>query len=139
MPYKLPKLPYDFNSLEPYIDTRTMTVHYRVHHSGFVDELNKVLEGYEDLQKKKVYELLHDLDSVPEEIRPAVRYNGGGHANHSIWWPSLSPSGGGEPDGHIAELTRHGLWLIRTIQTSVQPDGSNLGRQRLDLAVCGCR
>jgi Fe-Mn family superoxide dismutase len=104
MTYKLPKLTYEFNALEPYIDTRTMTVHYRMHHQGYVDKLNKALEGYEDLQKKSVYDLLYELDSVPQEIRTAVRNNGGGHANHSLFWPSLSPEGGDKPYGQLAEL-----------------------------------
>ncbi len=104
MPYKLPKLPYEYNALEPYIDTRTMTVHYRMHHAAYVDKLNKALEGYDDLQGKSVYALLYDLDAVPKEIRTAVRNNGGGHANHSLFWPSLSPKGGGAPDGGLAEL-----------------------------------
>ena len=104
MTYKLPKLPYEFNALEPYIDTRTMTIHYRMHHAGYVDKLNKALEGYPELQSKNVYELIFDLDNIPEEIRLAVRNNGGGHANHSFFWPSLSAKGGGEPDGQLADL-----------------------------------
>lgn len=104
MTYHLPKLPYEFNALEPYIDTRTMTVHYKMHHAAYVDKLNKALEAYPDLQSKSVYELLYELESIPEEIRLAVRNNGGGHANHSFFWPSLSPKGSGEPSGQLAEL-----------------------------------
>ena len=104
MPYELPKLPYDFNALEPYIDTRTMTIHYRMRHGDYVKTLNEALKGYDELQKTSVYGLLHDLDAVPQEIRTAVRNNGGGHANHSLFWSSLSSSGGGEPDGQLAEL-----------------------------------
>ena len=104
MTYHLPKLPYEFNSLEPYIDTRTMTVHYKMHHAAYVDKLNKALEAYPDLQSKSVYELLYELERIPEEIRLAVRNNGGGHANHSFFWPSLSPKGNGEPSGQLAEL-----------------------------------
>jgi Fe-Mn family superoxide dismutase len=103
MSYELPKLPYEFNALEPFIDTRTMTIHYRMHHAGYVDKLNKALEGYEDLQQKRVYELLYDLDAVPQEIRTAVRNNGGGHANHSLFWPSLSPKGG-DMSGQLGDL-----------------------------------
>ena len=102
MTYKLPKLPYEFNALEPYIDTRTMTVHYRMHHQGYVDKLNKALEGYEDLQKKSVYDLLYELDSVPQEIRTAVRNNGGGHWNHTFFWRCMARDGGGAPRGDIA-------------------------------------
>jgi Fe-Mn family superoxide dismutase len=102
MTHKLPKLPYDFSALEPHIDTRTMAVHHDKHHQAYVDNLNKVLEGYEDLQKMTVVELLRNLDEIPEEIRTAVRNNGGGHANHSMFWPSLSPKGG-ELKGSLAE------------------------------------
>jgi Fe-Mn family superoxide dismutase len=104
MSYELTKLPYDLNALEPTIDARTMTIHYRMHYAGYVTELNKALEGYEDLQQKRVYELLHDLDAVPGDIRTSVRNNGGGYANHSIFWPSLSPTGGGEPYGELADF-----------------------------------
>jgi Fe-Mn family superoxide dismutase len=103
MTYHLPKLAYEFNALEPYIDTRTMTIHYRMHHGGYVEKLNKALEGYAELGSKSVYELLYDLDAIPEEIRTAVRNNGGGHANHSLFWPSLSPKGG-EMSGQLADL-----------------------------------
>ena len=104
MSYELPKLPYDFNAMEPYIDTRTMTIHYRMHHAGYVKKLNNALVGHLELQQKSVFELLYDLDDVPLEIQTAVRNNGGGHANHSLFWPSLSPKGGGEPSGSFAEL-----------------------------------
>lgn len=104
MSYKLPKLPYEFNALEPFIDTRTMTIHYRMHHATYVKKLNLVLEGYPDLEDKRIFELLHDLEALPAEIQTAVRNNGGGHANHSLFWPSLSPEGGGEPVGSLAEL-----------------------------------
>ena len=104
MSYELPKLPYDFNALEPFIDTRTMTIHYRMHHAGYVNKLNKALESYPDLQGKNIFELIHDLDAIPLEIQTAVRNNGGGHANHSLFWPSLNPKDGGEPDGSIADL-----------------------------------
>jgi Fe-Mn family superoxide dismutase len=102
--YELPQLPYDLNALDPTIDTLTMTLHYRMHHAGYVNGLNKALEGYETLQQKRVDDLLYDLDALPGEIRTAVRNNGGGHANHSMLWPSLSPGGGGQPSGELAEL-----------------------------------
>lgn len=102
MTHKLPLLPYDFSALEPHIDTRTMAVHHDKHHQAYVDNLNKALEGYEDLQKMTVVELLRNLDEIPEVIRTAVRNNGGGHANHSMFWPSLSPTGG-ELKGSLAE------------------------------------
>ena len=102
MAHTLPKLPYDYGQLEPHIDTRTMTIHYSKHHQGYVNNLNKALEGYEALQKKSTLELLADLNAIPEEIRMAVRNNGGGHFNHSMFWPAMSPQGGGQPKGKLA-------------------------------------
>jgi len=103
MTHKLPPLNYPNNALEPHIDTRTMAVHHDKHHQAYVANLNKALEDYPDLQEMATLELLSDLDRVPEEIRTAVRNHGGGHANHSMFWNSLSPNGGGVPDGDLAE------------------------------------
>ena len=103
MTFTLPDLPYDFSALEPNIDTRTMAVHHDMHHGGYVNKLNKALEGYDELQDKSALELIANLDDVPEKIRTAVRNNGGGHVNHSMFWPSMSPDGGGEPKGKMAE------------------------------------
>ena len=103
MTHKLPPLPYENNALEPSIDTRTMAVHHDKHHQAYVTNFNKALEGYPELQKKTTLELLSDLDSVPEAIRTAVRNHGGGHANHSMFWKSMSPSGGGAPSGSLEE------------------------------------
>ena len=89
MAHRLPSLPYDYRDLEPFIDKRTMVVHHDKHHQAYVDNLNKTLEGYPDLQSKTTMELLSSLDSVPEEIRTAVRNNAGGHTNHSMFWPSM--------------------------------------------------
>jgi Fe-Mn family superoxide dismutase len=96
-------LPYPYDALEPHIDTRTMQIHHDKHHQGYVNKLNAALEGHPDLQAKSVEELLGDLDALPESIRTAVRNNGGGHANHTLFWPSMSPDGGGEPEGALAE------------------------------------
>ncbi len=103
MTYKLPNLPYDYNALEPHIDTRTMAIHHGKHHQAYVNNLNAALEKYPDLQQKNVVELLSNLEAVPAEIRTAVRNNGGGHANHSLFWPCMSPKGGGQPKGQLAE------------------------------------
>ena len=103
MTHKLPPLKYPNNALEPHIDTRTMAIHHDKHHQAYVDNLNKALESYPDLQEKLTLELLNDLDSLPEEIRTAVRNHGGGHANHSMFWKSLSPDGGGTPQGNLAD------------------------------------
>jgi Fe-Mn family superoxide dismutase len=89
MSHKLPELPYAYNALEPYIDAQTMEIHYTKHHQAYVDKLNAALEGHADLQSKSVEDLLRDLNAVPENIRTAVRNHGGGHFNHSFFWPML--------------------------------------------------
>ncbi|GIO23125.1 superoxide dismutase SodA [Oceanobacillus sp. J11TS1] len=101
--FELPELPYAYDALEPTIDKETMNIHHTKHHNTYVTKLNDALEGHEDLQNKSVEELVADLDAVPENIRTAVRNNGGGHANHSFFWKLLSPNGGGEPSGELAE------------------------------------
>ena len=102
MAYELPKLPYDYAALEPHIDARTMEIHHSKHHQAYVNNLNKALENHPDLAAKSIDDLIIGLKSVPEEIRTAVRNNGGGHANHSLFWQIMSPSGGGEPSGDLA-------------------------------------
>jgi Fe-Mn family superoxide dismutase len=103
MTHKLPDLPYDYSALEPHIDTRTMGVHHDKHHAAYVNNLNKALEGYPELQGKSTLQLLVDLDDVPEAIRTSVRNNGGGHAAHSMFWHCMHPKGGGEPGGSLAD------------------------------------
>ena len=98
MAYTLPDLPYAHDALEPVIDARTMEIHHGKHHNTYVTNLNNALEGHDALAAKSVEDLIRDLDSVPEEIRTAVRNNGGGHANHSLFWQLMAPEGGrGEP------------------------------------------
>jgi Fe-Mn family superoxide dismutase len=101
MAFELPPLLYAHNALEPHLDGRTMEIHHGKHHQGYVNNLNKALEGHSNLQGKSVEELISNLDAVPENIRTAVRNNGGGHANHSLFWPIMSPSGGGAPGGDL--------------------------------------
>ena len=101
MAHELPKLPYDYNALEPHIDAKTMEIHHSKHHGGYVNKLNNALEQSPELKDKTVEELLSDLNSIPESIRTAVRNNGGGHANHSLFWPCMSPDGGGNPSGEL--------------------------------------
>lgn len=103
MPHKLPDLPYAHDALEPHIDAQTMEIHHGKHHQAYVNNLNAALEKHPELQSKSVEELISDLNSVPESIRTAVRNNGGGHANHSLFWQILSPNGGGEPQGELAQ------------------------------------
>lgn len=98
-----PDLPYAPDALEPTIDARTMEIHHGKHHQGYVNNLNAALEGQSDLAALSVEDLLGGIDDVPESIRTAVRNNGGGHANHSLFWPSMSPDGGGEPTGDLAD------------------------------------
>src|SRR5439155_7139316 len=103
MAYTLPNLPYPPNALEPYIDTTTMEIHHGRHHKAYVDNLNKALEGQAALASKPITQLLRDINSVPENIRQKVINNGGGHANHSMFWEIMGPNGGGEPSGQLAE------------------------------------
>ncbi|MCY8725402.1 superoxide dismutase SodA [Bacillus inaquosorum] len=103
MAYELPELPYAYDALEPHIDKETMTIHHTKHHNTYVTNLNKAVEGNTALANKSVEELVADLNSVPENIRTAVRNNGGGHVNHKLFWTLLSPNGGGEPTGALAE------------------------------------
>lgn len=103
MAHQLPPLPYDYNALEPSIDERTMTIHHDLHHGGYVKKLNAALEGNSELEGKSIEDLLSDLDSVPAAIRGAVRNNGGGHYNHTIFWSTMSPKGGGAPSGDLAD------------------------------------
>ncbi|WP_455662398.1 superoxide dismutase [Pradoshia sp.] len=106
MAYSLPQLPYEYDALEPHIDKETMNIHHTKHHNTYVTNLNAALEGHEDLAGKSLEELLANIESVPESIRTAVRNNGGGHANHSLFWELLSPNGGGEPTGELAEAIK---------------------------------
>ena len=99
--FELPPLPYAEDALEPYIDARTMSIHYGKHHAGYTRKLNAAIEGA-DLAGKSIEEILGDLDAVPADIRTAVRNNGGGYANHNLFWSIMSPNGGGEPTGALA-------------------------------------
>jgi Fe-Mn family superoxide dismutase len=101
MAFEVPALPYPFDALEPHIDARTMEIHHDKHHAGYVSKLNAALEGHAALNSKSIEELLADLGALPESIRTAVRNNGGGHANHAQFWPSMGPNGGGEPSGSL--------------------------------------
>lgn len=102
MAYELPQLPYAANALEPHIDEATMNIHHGKHHNTYVTKLNDALQGHDELASKSVEELVSNLDAVPESIRTAVRNNGGGHANHTLFWQLLSPNGGGAPTGELA-------------------------------------
>ncbi|MNI32387.1 Superoxide dismutase [Mn] [compost metagenome] len=103
MSHELPALPYPANALEPYIDEQTMNIHHDRHHNTYVTNLNAALENAPELQSKSAEELISDLNSVPESIRTALRNNGGGHANHSLFWKIIGPNGGGSPSGSLAQ------------------------------------
>ncbi|MFD1030730.1 superoxide dismutase [Metaplanococcus flavidus] len=103
MAYELPELPYAYDALEPHIDKETMNIHHTKHHNTYITNVNAALEGHDDLSSKSVEELISDLNAVPEDIRTAVRNNGGGHANHSLFWQLLTPNGTGAPSGALAE------------------------------------
>src|SRR5215208_3466158 len=103
MAHQLPPLPYDFSALEPHIDTQTMEIHHGKHHAAYVNNLNAALEKHPELQSKSIDELLKGINTVPEDIRAAVRNNGGGHFNHTLFWQIMGPKAGGAPTGAIAE------------------------------------
>src|SRR5436190_23652718 len=103
MAYELPKLPYPYDALEPHIDARTMEIHYTKHHQAYITNVNNALKDQPELAKKSVEDLIRDLSAVPENIRTAVRNNGGGHANHFFLWMIMGPGKGGEPKGKLAD------------------------------------
>ena len=103
MAYTLPDLPYAYDALGPHIDARTMEIHHTKHHQAYINNVNAALEGNADLAAKSVEDLVSDLGAVPDGIRTAVRNNGGGHANHSLFWTIMSSDGGGQPSGDLAE------------------------------------
>ncbi|MFZ3588164.1 superoxide dismutase [Bacillus sp. DJP31] len=100
--FELPELPYAYDALEPHIDKETMNIHHTKHHNAYITNVNNALEGNEELLSLSIEDLIADLNSIPENVRTAVRNNGGGHANHSLFWTILSPNGGGEPTGDLA-------------------------------------
>ncbi|MEW6144988.1 MAG: superoxide dismutase [Thermodesulfobacteriota bacterium] len=106
MPYQLPKLPYSYDALEPHIDARTMEIHHTKHHQTYINNVNAALEKYPALAEKSVEDLIRDLNAVPEDIRTVVRNNGGGHANHSLFWTIMGPKAGGEPSGELADAIK---------------------------------
>ena len=101
MAYELPNLPYAHDALEPHIDARTMEIHHGEHHQAYINKVNAAIEG-SDLEGKSIEDLVADLDAIPEDIRGAVRNNGGGHANHSLFWTIMGPAAGGAPQGDLA-------------------------------------
>ncbi len=106
MAHELPPLPYDYAALEPHIDKETMTIHHDKHHAAYVTNLNAALDKHPELQSKSPEELIKDLNAMPEDVRAAVRNNGGGHVNHTMFWQIMKADGGGEPTGAIADAIK---------------------------------
>jgi Fe-Mn family superoxide dismutase len=115
--HQLPALPYALDALEPYIDAKTMEIHHGKHHAGYVNNLNKALEGQADLQQLSLNDLLARLNKVPENIRTAVRNNAGGHYNHSLFWKIMKKGGGGEPKGELAESIKKSFGSFAEFKT----------------------
>ncbi len=126
MPFELPPLPYGYNALEPHIDEQTMRIHHDRHHGTYVTNLNKALESAPNLQGKAINELLSNLDAVPEGIRMAVRNNGGGHYNHTMFWELMKPGGASAPSGDLAAAITAALGSVDKLKEAVNAAG--LGR-----------
>jgi superoxide dismutase, Fe-Mn family len=124
--FSVPPLPYPFDALEPYIDARTMEIHHDKHHGAYVTNLNKALEGQSALQAKSIDDLLKGLDAVPENIRAAVRNNGGGHWNHTLFWTLMKKGAGGEPKGDLAAAIKSSFGSFAGFQEKFTAAG--LGR-----------
>lgn len=122
MPYELPPLPYDYDALEPTIDSRTMQIHHGKHHQAYVDNLNKAVEGT-DLDGLPVEELVQSVDRLPEDRRTAARNNGGGHANHSLFWQIMKPGGGGEPSGALGSAIEDRFGGVDDLKAQVNDAG----------------
>ena len=130
MAFELPPLPYDYNALEPHIDEQTMRLHHDKHHNTYVNNLNGAIEGNSELENKSVEELISDLNSVPQDIRRTVRNNGGQHSNHSMFWEIMSPNGGGEPVGDLADAVNSSFNSFDALQeqwSSMSAPGSVFG------------
>ena len=125
MPYELPQLDYSYDALEPHIDARTMEIHHTKHHNAYIGKVNGALESEPELATKPVDELIADLSSVPDSIRGAVRNNGGGHSNHTFFWKILSPGGGGEPAGSLADAINAELGGLDAFKEAFTAAGMN--------------
>jgi Fe-Mn family superoxide dismutase len=124
MAHEVPPLPYAYEALEPYIDSQTMHLHHDMHHGAYVKNLNAALEKHPELQSKPADELLKNLNGVPEDIRTAVRNNGGGHVNHSMFWKIMKPKGGGDPTGKVAEAIKSTFGSFDTFKQQFNDAGA---------------
>jgi superoxide dismutase, Fe-Mn family len=123
MPHSLPPLPYDYNALEPHIDEQTMRIHHDKHHAAYVNNLNAALEKHPELQSKSVEDLVKGINTVPEDIRAAVRNNGGGHINHTMFWEIMGPGKGGAPTGKIADAITSSFGDFEKCKTQLNDAG----------------
>jgi superoxide dismutase, Fe-Mn family len=126
MAHQLPALPYAFDALEPFIDTMTMQIHHGKHHATYVANLNAALEAHPDLQKHSVEDLIRNIATVPDAIRTAVRNNGGGHANHAMFWQLMAPKAGGDPSGPLADAIKTSFGSVESFKADFKKAG--LGR-----------
>jgi len=125
MKFELPKLPYAYDALEPFIDARTMEIHHTKHHQGYVDKLNLALEKYPELFEKSAEDLLFEINQIPQEIRQAVINHGGGHSNHSLFWTIMEPNGGVEPTGILAEAVNKEFGNLTVLKDKLTNAGLN--------------
>ena len=124
MAFELPALPYDPTALEPHIDAQTMQIHHGKHHATYVTNLNNALEGKSDLLSKDIEDILRNINDVPEAIRQAVINNGGGHANHSMFWQIMGPNGGGEPSGALADAIKKAFGGVDELKEKINDAGA---------------
>ena len=124
MAYSVPPLPYDYSALDPHIDERTMQIHHDKHHQAYVDKVNAALEGTE-WADRPIEEVLTNLGSLPDDKRTAVRNNGGGHYNHTLFWESMGPAGGGEPDGDLGAAIGEAFGSFADFQSTLKDAGVN--------------
>ena len=123
MPHSLPPLPYDYNALEPHIDEQTMRIHHDKHHAAYVNNLNAALEKHPELAGKSVEDLVKGINSIPDDIKAAVRNNGGGHINHTMFWEIMGPGKGGEPTGRIGDAIKASFGDFATFKTQMNDAG----------------
>jgi superoxide dismutase, Fe-Mn family len=123
MAHSVPALPYDYNALEPHIDEQTMRIHHDKHHAAYVNNLNAALEKHPALANKSVEDLVKEINTVPEDIRTAVRNNGGGHINHTMFWEIMGPGKGGEPTGRVGDAIKASFGDFATFKTQMNDAG----------------
>jgi superoxide dismutase, Fe-Mn family len=122
--HSLPPLPYDYSALEPHIDAQTMTLHHDKHHAAYVNNLNAAIEKHPQLGSKSVEDLLRDINSIPEDVRAAVRNNGGGHMNHTMFWQIMKPKGGGPPTGRVGDEIKKAFGSFEEFQKQFNDAGT---------------